>query len=154
VISDPSAPRASESQRQLTLAIEVYVHDAGYFSRVNLLPGEPARDEYVLSFDFDRYQVRRAVHPMYFPLALLTLTIYIWVGGPIYRDVAHYSASLSVADTAGRSLVHCVDHVDHEGNVSLWSPRYALPSSTEERTRLVRTLLEQAVSGLATNSAE
>jgi len=154
VISDPSARGATENQRQLTLAIEGYVQQAGYFSRVNLLPGEPSSDEYVLGFVFDRYELRREIHPMYVPLALITLGIYIWAGGPIYRDVTHFSASLSVADTSGKELLRYADHVDDEGNVSLWSPRYALPTSSAERTRLVRSLLEQAAYGLTAHATQ
>ena len=147
-ISDPSAKGAAENQRQLTLAIEHYVGDAGFFSRANLLPGEPADDEVVLAFDFDRYQVERRIHPAYFPGALLTLTLYIWFGGPIYRDAIDYSASLSISDVSRKELLRYSGRVDDESNVSLFSPHYVLPSSAEVRTRLVRSLLEQAVYGL------
>ena len=104
-ITDPRAKEVEELQRALGPAIAEYVRDASYFSRVNALPGNPRPDEVVLHFDFDRYELHRRPHPAYFPAAIATLTLYIWFGGPVYRDTADISASLRVDDPAGKQLL-------------------------------------------------
>jgi len=130
-ISDPSAKGAKENQRQLTLAIEQYITDAGYFTRANVLPGEPADDEYVLTFDFDRYELVR--NPFF---------------GWMVRDVSRFSASLSVADSSGKQLLHLTGQVEQSEDTNQYAPAYTFPTSATARTRLIRSLLEQAVYGL------
>lgn len=149
LVTDPSAKETVELQRSLTLAIASYAADAKYFPRVNQLPGKLRPDDLVLRFEFDRYQLRRAPHPAYFPGAILTLTLYIWFGGPIGRDTASLSGALRVEDAAGNELVSVRDSFEDSHNVSLYSPDYAFPSSIQSRTNLVRSLLDKAVSELA-----
>ena len=144
-ITDPATRKAAELQRSLTLSIASYVNDTKYFSRVNQLPGEPRADELVLSYRFDRYELERQPHPAYFPCALLTLTLYIWFGGPIYNDVADLSGTLEVRDTSGKELALVHETHEETHSVNLWSTEYALPSSAKARTVLVRRLLDQAV---------
>jgi len=149
LITDPSAKEVVELQRSLTLAIASYTSDAKYFSRVNLLPGNLRPEEVVLRFGFDRYQLRREPHPAYFPAAILTLTLYIWFGGPIYRDKANLSAELRVQDAAGQELVRVSDSFQDERDVGFFSPDYVFPSTIKARTNLIRSLLDKAVGELA-----
>jgi hypothetical protein len=148
LVTDPSAKETVELQRSLTLNIAAYAADAKYFARVNQLPGKLRPDDVVLRFEFDRYQLRRAPHPAYFPGAILTLTLYIWFGGPIGRDTANLSGQLRIEDAAGQELVTVRDAFEDTHDVSLYSPDYAFPSSIHSRTNLVRSLLDKAVSEL------
>jgi hypothetical protein len=149
VIADPSAKEAAEIQRGLTLAIASYASDAKYFSRVNTLPGNPRPDEVILHFRFDQYQLRRTPHPAYFPAAILTLTLYIWFGGPIGRDEASLAGELVVEDPTGHELTRASDTFHDRHDVSFYSPDYFLPSAIQSRTHLVRSLLDKAVTELA-----
>jgi hypothetical protein len=144
-ISDPQTKQIDEIRHSLTLSIAGYTDRARFFRRVNLLPGQPSPDELVLHFRFDHYQLERTPHPAYFPGALLTLTLYIWLGGPIYVDQAHLSGSLALEDPSGKELVRVANQYDDRHSVNLWSQDYMLPSAIEARTTLVRFLLDQAV---------
>ena len=147
-ITDPAAVQRREIEQSLTLSIATYVEDAKYFSRVNRLPGNPRPDEYVLYFDFSRYQMERTPHPAYFPLAILTLTIYIWVGGPIYVDKSTLAGELVVKAVSGATLVQVSDSFADQHDVSFNSPDYLFPTGMAARTTLVRTLLDRAVAEL------
>ena len=106
----------------------------------------------VLDFTFDRYQQKRNPHPAYFPAAILTLTGYIWVGGPIFVDTTDLSGKLVVKDATGNVLVTTTAVSRDAHNVSLWSPDYALPSGIEGRTALASDLLDKAVTELKTRT--
>ena len=77
-------------------------------------------------------------HPTYFSLALITLTLYIWFGGPIYEDVSDLSGVLTVKDGTGRSLTQVTSHLHDVHSVSLWSPQYILPSGISARSSLMQ----------------
>ncbi len=147
-ITDPDSVQRREIEQSLTLSIATYVEEAKYFSRVNRLPGTPRPDEYVLRFEFSRYRMERTPHPAYFPLAILTLTIYIWVGGPIYVDESTLTGELVVTDVSGKTLVQVSDSFADQHDVSFNSPDYMFPTGMTARTTLVRTLLDRAVQDL------
>jgi len=153
-ITDPETKKSAELQRSLTLSVATYVAETRYFSQVNRLPGEPEPVDLVLSYQFDRYELERQVHPAYFPLALVTFTFYIWFGGPIYNDVANLSGTLKLEDVAGKQLASVHDTYQEKHSVNLWSTEYALPSSAKARTVLVRSLLDQAVVQLREKSPQ
>ncbi len=144
-ISDPSAPQRRETEQSLTLAIATYIDAAGFFSRVNRLPGNPRPEELVLEFRFDRYQLKRTLHPWYVPGAILSWTIYIWVGGPIYRDESSLAGELVINDVSGNRLAQVADSIEDQHDVSFNSPDYIFPTGMKQRTALVRSLLERAV---------
>jgi len=145
---DPTVADRHSLENPLTLNILEYIREGKYFTDANLLPGEMGQDDLVLHFQFDLYEQKRSVHPAYFPLALGTLTFYIWFGGPIYVDSSDLSGKLIVEDFSGSKILEVNSKIEEEHNVSFWSPEYTFPSGIEGRTMLVKELLDKVVTKL------
>ena len=90
----------SELERQLARSLE----HAGLFASV--AHGDFADEDVDLLLRVDKADVsfRRHVNLAYFPLALATLTIYIWVGGPIQTDEQFYDVTLHAEKPGGEAL--------------------------------------------------
>jgi hypothetical protein len=144
-IQDPQLTNRDVVEESLTLAVLQYVGDAGYFARVNPLPGKPRAGDYLLRIVVDRYRQERSVHPAYFPAAFFTLTFYIWFGGPIVRDSIDLAGTLTVETADGTRLTEVTDSRRERHNVSIWSPQYVLPSGIQGRTEFFEALLDKAV---------
>ena len=143
-ILDPEVPDKSVVEDSLTVNVLEYLQEAQYSRTVNVLPGAPRPGDHILRLRFDRYRQQRAPHPAYIPGALLTLTMWIWFGGPIYTDTADLSGQLSVEEADGTVLAVVKSEHKESHSVSLWSPQFAIPSGIEARTAIVRDLFEQA----------
>ncbi len=104
VISDP---RLNENQRRnisnvLTTQIAQHVERGEYFERVISFPAKLGEQDIELQFEFSSLKGKRTPHPGYFPGALLTLTVWIWVNGPIYVDKYDLAAELTIRDATGK----------------------------------------------------
>lgn len=66
----------------------------------------------------------RVVHPAYFPVALVTLTVYIWVGGPIMLDYQQYAVDIAAHRPDGSHLfdLAVANHFRH--GVNLYAREY------------------------------
>ena len=146
--------QAAEAAAALTLSLRRYLDEAQVFREVMLLPGDVAAGELVLRLHFERYQERRGPHPAYFPAALLTLTLYIWAGGPIYRDSSEFEASLEVLDGSGSVRAKASSGLKETSNVSLFDFEYVFPSGLESRTRIVRELLDDVLAQIAEGAGQ
>lgn len=124
--------------------ISDYIAGSGIFAALNTPPGRPATDDLVLDFEYSRYQQKRSPHPAYFPAAILTLTMYIWAGGPIFKDSTNLTETLTVKDGAGTVLGAFAGSRQSLSNVGLWDKEYVLPSGIDARTSLMEELLEKA----------
>lgn len=111
-------------------------------------------DDLALRFEFSLYRLKREVHPAYFPGALLTLTLYIWFGGPIVNDRADLEGTLVIKDAAGQTLARAQASLSEKHSVNLWLSEYPLPSGVKERTRFVRKLLDRALGELRVSTEE
>lgn len=147
-ILDASVKDKSVTEDSLTSNILEYLQEGRYFKEVNLLPGKVDEKDLVLRFQFDRYQQKRSVHPDYFPTALLTATLYIWFGGPIFIDSSSLSSKLAVEDSHRTLITEVSSQVNEQHNVSFWSPEYILPSGIEARTSIIKELLSKASDGI------
>lgn len=142
--ADESMENRAVLEDSLRGNITSYIQDADYFLEISTIPGKVGNDDLILDFRFDRYVQKRNTHPAYFPLALATLTLYIWFGGPIYVDESDLSGMLTVKNGAGNSLVQVSSQVHEEHNVSLWSSEYALPSGIKARSSMLQELMSKA----------
>ena len=147
-IEDPGVAEARELEGALGLSVKRYIEESRAFERVGLLPGEVGADDVVLRIKFRRYAQRRGPHPAYLPLAILTLTAYIWAGGPIYRDSSDLAARIEAQDREGRSLASVEKAVSSTHDISFLEPAYAFPSGLEARTTLMQALLDELVAQL------
>jgi hypothetical protein len=147
-IADPDVPGKALIEDSLTINVLEYLGEAGYFRTVNVLPGQVNAADYLLRLRFDRYRQQRAPHPAYFPGALLTLTLWIWFGGPIYTDTSDLAASLVVEDRRGRALTTLVAEKKERHSVSLWSPQICAAERHRGGTAIVEDLFERATNYL------
>lgn len=120
-----------------------YIQDSGYFTEVDTLPGKIGENDLVLDFQFDHFLQERSIHPAYFPAALLTFTVYIWVGGPIVIDESDLSGTLTVKDSNSQILTKITSAVKEKHNLSLYTDKFK--GSLEDRTILIRDLLKKAI---------
>ena len=67
----------------LTGEIKRYMDKAGYFSIMKEYPTKIEVQDLQLQFEFSSLQASRSPHPGYFPGAIFTLTIWIWVFTPM-----------------------------------------------------------------------
>ncbi|MCX9153268.1 MULTISPECIES: hypothetical protein [Pseudomonas] len=134
----------------LTAQISQYVRSAGYFKQVTEYPVRLGEQDVTLKFNMTSLKGHRAPHPAYVPGALLTLTIWIWVNGPIYVDSFDVAGDLVIVDRNGKELAKAKDSITFEHNVGLYSGQYWAPSmGGQQLTKLVGQLLDTATANLA-----
>ena len=134
----------------LTAQITQYVRTAGYFKQVTEYPVRLGEQDVTLKFNMTSLKGHRAPHPAYVPGALLTLTIWIWVNGPIYVDSFDVAGDLVIVDRNGKELAKAKDSIKFEHNVGLYSGQYWAPSmGGQQLTKLVGQLLDTATANLA-----
>ena len=149
IMHDPSINYPNTVEESFTLNLLEYLGERKYFQNVSLLPGKLEKEDFVLYLEFDHFQQRRAPHPAYFPAAILTLTLYIWFGGPIYVDSSDFSGRIKIEDFDGNQISEAEAKLKVENNVSIWSSNYILPSSgIELRTQIINDLMNKAVGKL------
>lgn len=149
-----SVPKLNDTKRgaigqQLTDQITQYVGLSDYFHQVVSFPAKAAGDDVVLKFDFTHLYGHRGMHPAYLPGALLTLTIWIWVDGPIYTDTLDLSGTLTIEDAHGKPLAKVQDSVDLKRNIGLYDREYWAPTLGRPQMReLVAKLLADGTAKL------
>ncbi|TGL63252.1 hypothetical protein [Leptospira sarikeiensis] len=128
---------------KLTLAIVEYSKKANYFQKTAYIGyKEPSDTKYkILTFICSSFEETRKPHPAYFPLAILTLTIYIWAGGPIASDHSQYECNLTVKNPNGNVLFKNTKRIFNVRDVNLYSKYYTFPSGIEDRTETLSSLI-------------
>ena len=135
--------------RSLTVQLNQYVRSAGYFKQVTEYPARLGEDDVLLKFNMTSLKGHRAPHPGYFPGALLTLTIWIWVNGPIYVDTFDVAGNLVIVDRNGKELASAKQEVKFERNVGLYGREYWAPTmGAKQLNELVTQLLDSATTKL------
>ncbi|KAF2408792.1 hypothetical protein ACMSI6_10925 [Pseudomonas antarctica] len=136
--------------RSLTAQLNQYVRTAGYFKQVTEYPTRLEENDVVLKFNMTSLKGHRAPHPAYIPGALLTLTIWIWVNGPIYVDSFEVAGDLVIVDRNGKELATAKEDLKFEHNVGLYGREYWAPSmGAQQLNTLVAQLLDTATAKLA-----
>ena len=135
--------------RSLTAQLNQYVRTAGYFKQVTEYPVRLEENDVVLKFNMTSLKGHRAPHPAYVPGALLTLTIWIWVNGPIYVDSFDIAGDLAIVDRNGKVLSSAKEEVKFERNVGLYGREYWAPTmGARQLNELVSKLLDSATTQL------
>jgi hypothetical protein len=150
-VAIPGADEATRSSisRSLTVQLNQYVKAGGYFKEVTEFPVRLGEDDVVLKFTMTSLKARRAPHPAYVPGALLTLTIWIWVNGPIYVDSFDVAGDLVIVDREGKELAAAKEQIKFEHNVGLYGREYWAPvMGAKKLNELVSKLLETATTQL------
>jgi hypothetical protein len=145
-IADVTVSAADVNEAQITQ----YVRTGGYFKQVTEYPVRLGEQDVTLKFNMTALKGHRAPHPAYVPGALLTLTLWIWVNGPIYVDSFEVAGDLVIVDRNGKELAKAKDSIKFEHNVGLYSGQYWAPSmGGQQLTKLVGQLLDTATANLA-----
>ena len=151
-VAIPSADDATRTaiSRSLTTQLNQYVKAGGYFKDVTEYPVRLGENDVVLKFSMTSLQARRSPHPAYIPGALLTLTLWIWVNGPIYVDSFDVAGDLVIVDREGKALAAAQEQIKFEHNVGLYGREYWSPvMGAKKLNELVSNLLQTATAGLA-----
>ncbi|MBA1277825.1 MULTISPECIES: hypothetical protein [Pseudomonadaceae] len=150
-----SDTRLNETQRRnisntLTAQIAQHIERGEYFERMISFPATLDEQDVQLQFNFTSLKGKRTPHPGYFPGALLTLTVWIWVNGPIYVDKYDLAAELKVVDAAGQQVALSQKTLARNQNTGLWDYDYFNTSlGSRQLTELVEQLLHDATQQLA-----
>lgn len=150
-----TAPDVNEAtrtaiSRSLTAQLNQYVQTGGYFKQVTEYPTRLGENDVLLKFNMTSLKGHRGVHPGYVPGALLTLTVWIWVNGPIYVDSFDVAGNLVIVDRDGKELAAAKEEVKLERNVGLYGREYWAPTmGAQQMNQLVAQLLDSATTRLA-----
>lgn len=148
--ADVNEANKTAISRSLTAQLNQYVRAAGYFKQVTEYPTRLEENDVVLKFNMTSLKGHRAPHPAYIPGALLTLTIWIWVNGPIYVDSFDVAGNLVIVDRNGKELATAEQALKFEHNVGLYGGEYWAPSmGAQQLNKLVAQLLDTATAKLA-----
>lgn len=147
VVSDPDLKPEQRTAigHLLTDQISRYVGKSDYFNRVVVFPAKLADQDVLLKFDLTSLKGKRTPHPAYIPGALLTLTIWIWVDGPIYVDTYDVAGNLTIEDTQGKVLAKSTEQVKLEQNIGIYNSDYFNPNlGAAQLKQLIAKLLASA----------
>jgi hypothetical protein len=109
---------------------------------------EPSVD-LVINVDKADLSVRRQVNLAYFPLALVTVTLYIWVGGPIATDTQYFDVTLHVFQPNEPSELFSVSSkLQKDHWINLYSPEYWATVTTPCRGPAAKRVLTDLVGQL------
>lgn len=151
-VSAPGIDDATRTaiSRSLTAQLKQYVQTGGYFKQVTEYPTRLGENDVMLKFNMTSLKGHRGPHPGYFPGALLTLTIWIWVNGPIHVDSFDVAGDLVIVDRDGKELATAKEEVKFERNVGLYGREYWAPTmGAKQLSELVSQLLDTATAQLA-----
>ena len=108
-------------EQQLLRALE----RSRLFATVHLDDFDPANVDLVIAVDKADLSVRRRINLAYFPLAIATLTLYIWVGGPIVTDTQYFDVALHASKPGSQAeLFSVASRLDEDHWINLYSPEY------------------------------
>jgi hypothetical protein len=133
----PASTRLPASHQPLAdQDLDRYVDKAGYFKSVSEYPtaGRTGRGAEVRH---DLAQGPSRAAPWLFPGAL-TLTLWIWVNGPIYVDSFDLAGDLVIVDREGVELARAKDQITFKHNVGLYGGDYL---GTDHHGRQAASLL-------------
>ncbi|MGH8592056.1 MAG: hypothetical protein ACREXX_22910 [Gammaproteobacteria bacterium] len=152
-VTDPAVTNQRVVEDSLRANIAVFLQESGYFLNTSTLPGMVNPEDLVLDFRFSRFWQERSVHPAYFPAALITLTLYIWFGGPVHVDEYELSGSLTVKDGKGQILAESIAQAQDRQNISIYNDAAVLPSGVSARTTVVQEMIQKSIR-ILTNAAK
>lgn len=149
-VADVNDANKTAISRSLTAQLNQYVSTAGYFKQVTEYPVRLGEQDVSLKFNMTALKGHRGIHPGYVPGALLTLTVWIWVNGPIYVDTFDVAGDLVIVDRDGKQLASAKHEVKFERNVGLYGREYWAPTmGAKQLNELVAQLLDSATAKLA-----
>jgi hypothetical protein len=141
-------------QGALELEFERALHRSGMFSKVARGEFDAADVDLVMRFEKADLSYRRNPNLAYFPLALATLTIYIWVGGPILTDTQYYDINVHVERPEGHEILALRSQRSDDHWINLYSKEYGSdePCSGPDAHEVIADLIDQLHKGLRSSA--
>jgi hypothetical protein len=149
-------PRMESDKYQAFVEREVAraVRDSGLFHAVYVGTGDVQDRDLVLRIHRATAAYDRRVNAAYFPLALATLTLYIWVGGPIHTDTEFYDITVSLFDADGTHLFDVQRREKHTHWINLYNAeRYEFRCQGPNAGQVISGLVEELGQRLAAHGA-
>jgi len=112
---------AEATEDSLTLHFAEYLRSRRLFANVRILPGNPGANDRILRLHFTSFDHECHVHPAYFPFAMASLTLYIWLGGPMYGTSTHYAAHLKVENSGGVRIAEATRDEVSKASISIYA---------------------------------
>ena len=153
-VTDLDRGKHGDIEERLTENIRKYIADANCFGEVREQTASPGQTDIILKFLFDRYEVDHGSHPEFIPLAIVTFTVWIWVGGDMYYTEADFSATLTVSDSSDRQIAKVSAKHNYKEHYSFYNLAEQTPARTgyllpgRARAALVKQLLAKAMPAL------
>ena len=156
-VTDLDRSKHGDIEGRLTENIRKYVSDANCFAEVREASEQtagPGQTDIILKFLFDRYEVDHGTHPEFIPLAIVTFTVWIWVGGDMYYTEADFSATMTVSDSSDRQITSVSAKHHYKEHYSFYNLAEQTPARTgyllpgQARAVLVKQLLDKAMPAL------
>lgn len=153
-VADPDYPAADRDRtgRALTMSFRRYLEALEACHVAGILPAARAEGDHELALRFHRLRIERKPYPAYFPLAIATLTLYIWANGTMVVDRSDVAAELVVYDREGVEVARFESAVSSERHLGYYDT--ALYSGAESRTRVVSDLVSQYLAYLGATDSQ
>jgi hypothetical protein len=135
---------------QFTEQLSNRIERGEYFAKVISFPATLVEQDVLLNLNLTSLRGKRTPHPAYLPGALLTLTMWIWVNGPIYVDKYDLAGELTISDAHYKLLASSRKQVKLNQNTGLWDNDYFnLSLGSDQLNQLVEQLLQDSTHQLA-----
>lgn len=154
VVSDASINAAVRNNlsTQFTTQLNRRLERGEYFREVISFPATLGEQDVLLKLEFSSLKGKRTPHPGYFPGALLTLTMWIWVNGPIYVDKYDLVGTMSFEDSQGKVIASSQKIARFNQNTGLWDDDYFnLSLGSTQLNQLVEHLVQDSLQQLPRN---
>lgn len=154
VVSDTSISEAVRGNlsSQFTEQLNKRMERGEYFREVISFPATLGEEDVLLKLEFSSLKGKRTTHPGYIPGALVTLTMWIWVNGPIYIDKYDLVGALSFEDAHGKVLASSQKTIRVNQNTGLWDDDYYNFSlGSTQLSQLVEQLVQDSLQQLPRN---
>lgn len=130
---------------QFTVQLNNRIERGEYFAKVISFPATLGEQDVLIKLNLTSLKGKRTPHPAYFPGTLLTLTMWIWVNGPIYVDKYNLAGELSITDAQGKLLASSRHQVKLDQNTGLWdNDYYNMSLGSDQLNQLVEQLLQDS----------
>ncbi len=150
VVERTTIPVLSERYKKatednLTMNLKEFLVKGNYFDKVFLFTEKDSdlKSYQSFQFHFSKFSHERRPDPWYFPLAFITLTFYIWFGGTVTIDEAHYNCILIVKDDRNKIVYQIQKEKKEEKDINIYSNERIFPSAAETKTKLIEEILEE-----------
>ncbi len=113
----------------------------GFFRDVDYYQEPLDKEAFILDIKFLKNYEDISIHPLYFPGSILTLTLYIWLGGPIGINKVEDEVSVSVFNPKGVLVSQVSKSLNYKENENIYS---VFRNYKDRRSELILNAIKEA----------